>query len=98
MVYFSKALSSKHQLLSVYEKEMLAILVAVKKLSSYVVGRHFKRFTDHHSLKFLLDQRTHTPAQQQWILKMMCFDYEVCYRRKVINKIVDALSRKPILL
>ena len=42
MVYFSKGLSSKHQLLSVYEKEMMAILVAIKKLSAYVIRRHFK--------------------------------------------------------
>ena len=31
LAYFSKALSAKHQALLVYEKEMLAILVAVKK-------------------------------------------------------------------
>ena len=31
LAYFSKALSAKHQTLSVYEKEMMAILVAVKK-------------------------------------------------------------------
>ena len=98
MAYFSKALSPKHQLLSVYEKKMLALLVAVKKWSSYVIGRHFKIRTDHHSLKFLLDQRTHTPAQQQWILKMMSFDYEVCYRKGVTNKVDDALSRKFALL
>ena len=98
VAYFSKGLSPKHQLLSVYGKEMLAILVAVKKWSSYVIGRHFKIRTDHHSLKFLLDQRTHTPAQQQWILKMMGFDYEVCYRKGVTNKAADALSRKPVLL
>ena len=64
MAYFSKGLSPKHQLLSVYEKEMLAILAAVKKWSSYVIGRHFKIKTDHQSLKFLFDQTTHTPAQQ----------------------------------
>ena len=31
MAYFSKAMSIKHQLLLVYDKEMLAILAAVKK-------------------------------------------------------------------
>ena len=56
MAFFSKALSLKHQSLSVYDKEMLAILMAVKKWNSYLVGRHFQIKTDHHSLKFLLDQ------------------------------------------
>ena len=41
VAFFSKALSMKHQALSVYEKEMLAILLAVKKWNSYLMGRHF---------------------------------------------------------
>ena len=69
IAYFSKALSDKHQTLSIYEKEMLVILVAVKKWSSYLIGRHFKIKTDHHSLKFILNQKISTLAQKQWVLK-----------------------------
>ena len=60
-----------------------------------MIGRHFKIRTNHQSLKFLLDQKTHTPAQQQWILKMMGFDYEVCYRKGITNRAANALSRRP---
>ena len=63
LAYFSKVLSTKHQALLVYEKEMLAILAAVKKWTAYLLGRHFQIKTDHHSLKFLLDQKTNTPTQ-----------------------------------
>ena len=73
----------------------MAILVAVKKWSSYLVGQHFKIKIDHHSLKFLLDKKTNTLAQQQWVLKMMDFDYEVIYRKKTSNRVVDALFRRP---
>ena len=65
LAYFNKALFNRHQALSVYEKEMMAILVVVKKWSCYMVGRHFKIKTDHESLKFFLDQKTSTPSQQQ---------------------------------
>ena len=41
IAYFSKGLSPKHQVLSVYEKEMMAILAAVKKWNTYLMGRHF---------------------------------------------------------
>ena len=47
VAYFSKALSIKHQTLSVYEKEMMAILVAVKRWNSYLLRRHFKIKTEH---------------------------------------------------
>lgn len=63
LAYFSKVLSTKHQALLVYEKEMLAILAAVKKWNAYLLGRHFQIKTNHHSLKFLLDQKTNTPTQ-----------------------------------
>ena len=35
----------------IYEKEMLEILHALKKWRTYLMGRHFKVKTDHHSLK-----------------------------------------------
>ena len=36
---------------AIYEKEMLAILHALKKWRPYLMGRHFKVKTDHDSLK-----------------------------------------------
>ena len=95
IAFYSKALAPKHQILSVYEKEMMAILAAVKKWSAYLIGRHFKIRTDHFSLKFLLDQRTNTPAQQAWVIKMMGYDYEVVFRKGAFNVVADALSRLP---
>jgi hypothetical protein len=35
----------------IYEKEMMAILHALKKWRPYLIGRHFKVKTDHDSLK-----------------------------------------------
>ena len=73
----------------------MTILVAVKKWSSYLIGKNFKINIDHQSLKFLLDSKTTTPAQQQWVLKMIGFDYEVVYQKGSSNGVVDALSRRP---
>ncbi|GMJ12141.1 hypothetical protein HRI_004883300 [Hibiscus trionum] len=55
LAFFSKGLGVKHQALSVYEKEMLVVLVAVKKWSNYLIERHFKIKTDHQSLRFLTE-------------------------------------------
>ncbi|KAL4295662.1 hypothetical protein GQ457_12G011410 [Hibiscus cannabinus] len=95
LAFFSKALGNKHQKLSVYEKEMLAALMAVKKWSQYLVGRHFKIKTDHQSLRFLAENQAVTPAQQKWIAKMMGFDYEVNYKKGINNVVADSLSRRP---
>ncbi|OMO84555.1 reverse transcriptase [Corchorus capsularis] len=95
IAYFSKGLSPKHQSMSVYDKEMLAVLFAVKKWNSYLLGRHFVIKTDHQSLRFLSSQQATTPAQQKWIAKMMGYSYDVIYRIGATNTVADVLSRKP---
>ncbi|RVX10301.1 Retrovirus-related Pol polyprotein from transposon 17.6 [Vitis vinifera] len=93
IAYISKALSDRFQTLSTYEKEMLAILMAIKKWESYLVDRHFVIKTDHQSLKYLLEQRVTTPTQQAWVAKLMQYDYEIRYKQGKENVAVDALSR-----
>ena len=59
------------------------------------MGRHFQIKIDHYSLKFLLDQKAHTPMQQTWIIKMMGYNFEVVFKKGSTNIVADALSRKP---
>ena len=61
----SHQLKGKNQLKPIYEKEMLAILHAVKKWRSYLMGWHFKVKTDHDSLKYFLEQRLLLEEQQK---------------------------------
>lgn len=49
--------------------------------------------TDHQSLKYLLEQRISTPAQQKWLTKLMGY---VVYKKGDDNSVADALSRVPM--
>jgi hypothetical protein len=51
----SRPLKGKDLHKPIYEKEMMAILHALKKLRPYLIGRHFKVKTDHDSLKYFLE-------------------------------------------
>ena len=93
LAFISKALSPKHQSLSVYEKELLAIVYAVTKWHHYLSGRHFSIKTDHQSLKHLLQQRITFPSQHSWFTKLMGYDYDICYKKGKENVVADALSR-----
>ncbi|GKE48245.1 putative mitochondrial protein [Tanacetum coccineum] len=42
IAYWSKTLSAKHQALSTYEKEFLAVVAALDKWKGYLLDRHFK--------------------------------------------------------
>lgn len=60
IAFISKALSARSLNLSIYEKEMLAILFAIKQWEHYLLPKHFIIRTDYRSLKHLLEQRMTT--------------------------------------
>jgi hypothetical protein len=61
IAYLSKALGTKSQGLSTYEKEYLTILVAIDHWRHYLQLKEFHIYTDHRSLVQLDEQRLHTP-------------------------------------
>lgn len=81
IAYASKGLKGKALLLSTYEKELLAILWAVKKWKQYLLGRRFTIKTDQRSIKFLLDQRVREESQHSWLQKLNGYDYLVEYKK-----------------
>nr|GEZ59514.1 reverse transcriptase [Tanacetum cinerariifolium] len=52
----SKTLAPKHQVLSTYEKEFLAVIQALEKWRGYLLDRHFVIETNHYSLNELYDK------------------------------------------
>eukprot|EP00253_Pinus_taeda_P007046 PITA_07046 len=60
----------------------------------YLLGRHFQIRTDHHSLKYFLEQRLSSPQRNKWLAKMLGYDYEIIYKKGKDNRVADALSRQ----
>ncbi|WVY98421.1 hypothetical protein V8G54_030572 [Vigna mungo] len=94
IAYMSQSLSDRAQRKSVYERELMAIVLAVQKWRHYLMGSHFVVHTDKKSLRFLADQRIMGEEQQKWISKLMGFDFEIRYKPDCENRAADALSRK----
>lgn len=63
IAYSSKVLAPRHMGKSIYEKEYMVLLNAVDKWRHYFQYKHFLVRTDHHSLKYLLEQRVTTAIQ-----------------------------------
>ncbi|GKC26258.1 retrotransposon-related protein [Tanacetum coccineum] len=93
IAFMSKILSPKHQSLSTYEKEFLAVIQDLDRCRGYILNRHFIIKTDHFSLRYLMDQRVTTPAQVKWLPKLIGSDYEIRYKKGTENVVADALSR-----
>jgi hypothetical protein len=59
------------------EKELLAVVFAIKMFRSYLVGAMVIVYTDHAALKYLLMKKDAKPHQIQWILLHKEFDLEI---------------------
>jgi hypothetical protein len=93
VAYFSKALGVRNMTKSAYEKELMAVVLAIQHWRPYLIGRRFVVSTDQKSLKQLLQQRIVTAEQQNWAAKLLGFDFEIVYKPGKSNKGADALSR-----
>jgi hypothetical protein len=93
IAYMSKALGPRTRGLSTYEKECLAILLAIEHWRSYLQYAEFTILTDHKSLMNLTDQRLHTPWQQKAYTKLLGLQFKICYKKGIHNEAADARSR-----
>lgn len=95
LAFISKALGPRNMGLSTYEKEYLAILVAVDQWRHYLQYGEFIIYTDQKSLIHLNEQRLHTPWQQKVFTKLLGLQYRIVYKQGSTNRVADALSRRP---
>jgi hypothetical protein len=93
VAYYSKALGKRNLTKSAYEKELMAMVLAIQHWRPYLLGRKFIVSTDQRSLKQLMRQRITTAEQQNWAAKLIGFDFDVVYKQGRLNRGADALSR-----
>ncbi|XP_017425527.2 transposon Ty3-G Gag-Pol polyprotein [Vigna angularis] len=94
IAFFSKALSEGALSKSIYEKELMALVLAIQHWRPYLLGQRFIVHTDQRSLRYLLEQRITTHNQQNWIAKLLGYDFEIIYKVGTTNRVADALSRR----
>lgn len=94
IAFLSRAFSPQNVDRSIYEKELMALVMAVTKWRHYVVGHHFIIRTDQQELQWLLEQKLTIPLQHKWLTKLLGLDYEIQYRKGAENVVADALSRR----
>ena len=93
LAFLSKALGPTHMHLSIYEKEFLALIMAVEKWCSYLQLQEFVIRTDHKSLAYLTEQNLHSEMQRKAMTRLMGLKFKVVYRQGKENVVADALSR-----
>lgn len=93
--FFSKKMQPAETRYSTFDRELLAIYLAIKHFSHFLEGRHFHVLTDHKPLIHALNTRSdrHSPRQARHLDYISQFTTVIRHVKGSDNVVADALSR-----
>ncbi|MBE2321327.1 hypothetical protein DVA67_035760, partial [Solirubrobacter sp. CPCC 204708] len=91
--YASRTLNDAQMNYTTTEKELLAVVFALDKFRSYVIGTPIVVFTDHSALKYLFSKQDAKARLIRWILLLQEFNLIIKDKKGVENVVADHLSR-----
>jgi hypothetical protein len=93
-IYFSRRkLSQAKCIYTPTKREDLAMIYALQKFRHYLLGSHFKFFTNHYALKYLVNKSVLEGRIHRWLLLFQDFSFEVIIKPRRCNVGLDHLSR-----
>ena len=98
IAYFSEKLNEAKEKYSTYDKELYAIIQALKKWRHYLIPKEFVLYSDNHALQYVTQQEKLNQRHVKWVEYMQNFTFVIKHISGTTNKVVDSLSRKCLLL
>jgi hypothetical protein len=98
VTYFSEKLNEAKFKYSTYDKEFYAVIQALKKWRHYLVPKEFILYSDNHALQFVNQQDKLNQKHAKWVEYMQNFTFVIKHISGTANKVVDALSRKCLMM
>ena len=93
IAFASRKLSTAKKNYTKTEREGLAMVYALQKFRHYLLGSHFKMFTDHSALKYLVNKPVLGGRICKWLILFQEYDFEIIVKPGRLNLGPDHLSR-----
>ncbi|GBG87996.1 hypothetical protein CBR_g46367 [Chara braunii] len=93
--YYSKRMPSHKVATSTYMRELYALREALTHWKHYLLGRHFKVYSDHQTLQWIKTQTDLSPTLTRWLHDIDDFNFELKHKKGCYNRVADALSYHP---
>ncbi|GBG78411.1 hypothetical protein CBR_g26439 [Chara braunii] len=96
--YYSKRMPSHKVATSTYMREHYALREALAHWKHYLLGRHFKVYSDHQTLQWIQTQSELSPTLTRWLHDIDVYSFELKHKKGCYNRVADALLRHPEFL
>ena len=93
IAYLSQKLSKSQTRWPTIQRELFAIMVALKKLEFYILGNKIDIFTDHKPLLGLLHSKPTNHVIERWLSNLSRYNFTLHYIKGSENLSADYLSR-----
>ena len=91
--YYSYKFSDREKKYAPTEKEMLAVLKAIRHFKYYIEFNELTIYSDHHALQYLMNMKVMSGRLSRWILELQPFVNKIQHRAGINMTVPDALSR-----
>jgi hypothetical protein len=92
IAFTSRKLSDSEHNYNTTEREFLAMVYALQKFRHYLLGKHFKMYIDHSTLKYIVNNPVLGGRICRWLLLFQEFEFEVIIKLGKLNARPDHLS------
>ena len=96
VAYFSKSLLPAERNYDIFDRELLAIIYAIKAFRYLLLGtpQKFLVQSDHNNLKYFRSPQKITARQARWMAFLEDYDFELEHLPGCTNTVADLLSRR----
>jgi len=97
VAFHSRKLNSAERNYEIHDKELLAIMEALKEWKRYLWGEEepVTLYTDHQNLQSFLSKKVWNQHQIRWAQELTNYNFKIVYRPGSRGGKPDALSRRP---